>query len=273
MNPPAPSPSTVIEKLRGALFYGHMAAMTVIFGVVCLPAVLFGTEAAGRCIRVWAKSVMAGVRIICGVRTQIVGAERLPTGPAIIACNHQSMWETVALYALLPKAAIIFKQELLRIPIYGWWGLRAGNIVVDRSAGAKAIRAVTRAARDRLARGAQIVIFPEGTRARPGTMGSLQPGVAGLYAACALPVIPVAHNSGRHWLYPGLAKRPGRVRLVFGEPIMPGTDRRTFLRQLDTALRDGLARAEGGCADAALHAGGGVENPMPSNQQAVTHKP
>lgn len=234
-----------LERLRGILCYGYIGMLTLVFGFLCLPAVPFGPDVAGRCIRFWSRCVMAGLRVIGGLRLEVIGADRLPHGPAIVAANHQSMWETIALYALLPKTAIIFKHELMDVPVYGWWGVKAGNIVIDRSAGARAIRAVTRATATRLAAGAQIVIFPEGTRAQAGMRGALQPGVAGLYAAHQVPVIPVAHNSGRYWLHPGPAIRPGTVRLVIGEKLPPGLDRRAFLARLAEALDAGLARAEG----------------------------
>ena len=68
------------------------------------------------------------------------GLENLPAGPVIIACKHQSTWETLAFTLLFPDIAIVLKRELLFIPIVGWAMARAGNIAVERGDGASALR-------------------------------------------------------------------------------------------------------------------------------------
>ena len=50
------------------------------------------------------------------------------------------------------------------------------------------------------------------------------------------PCIPVAHNSGEYWRYPGLDKRPGVITLRFLPMIAPGLDRKSFLRKLQSAI-------------------------------------
>ena len=163
----------------------------------------------------------------------------MPQGGALIAANHQSQWETIALYAMAPKPVMVFKKELTRIPVYGWWAARAGNIPVDRKGGAKALRAMTRAARARADAGEQIIIFPEGTRKKPGDPIALQPGVAGIYAAMNAPCTPVAHDSGRFWRFPGGEKIPGVITLRFLPAIAPGLDRKEFLRTLAASIESG----------------------------------
>jgi 1-acyl-sn-glycerol-3-phosphate acyltransferase len=194
---------------------------------------LFGQDVTRAIIKVWAKAMLFCLKIIAGVTFRIEGPENMPKDSgALVAVNHQSMWETVALYALLPKPVMILKKELMRIPIYGWWAGRAENIPIDRKGGARALKAMRNAARNAIANGAQVVVFPEGTRIKPGVIAPYHPGAAGIYTAAGAPCYPAAHDSGRFWRYPGVLKTPGEITLKFLPPIAPGLDRKEFLREL-----------------------------------------
>lgn len=219
-----------------------MALTTILMGIVLSPTLLMGESAARAVGRFWASVVLAELKIICGVDARYVSDARLPKGPAIVAANHQSMWETLFLFARLEKPAVIFKKELAQVPVFGWWLVRSGSIVVDRKAGVKALRSMTEAAEARLAEGAQIVIFPEGTRTAPGETARLQPGVAALYKKSTAPVVAVGHDSGRFWLHPDIAKKPGIISVSVAPPIEPGLPKGEFLDRLTTALR--TARAD-----------------------------
>lgn len=226
----------LVARLRGYAFTVFLALNTVILGVLMLPAAAFGPRATRRAIQVWARAALLGLGLIAGMRHRVEGREHIPTGPALVACNHQSMWETISLFALLPNPVMVFKKELLDVPVYGWWGKAGGNIVVDREAGARAIRALNREAAARLAEGAQVVIFPEGTRASVGERLAFQPGVAGIYRHADVPCVPVAHDSGRFWRHPGPERRAGVVTIRFLPPIPPGLARDEFMRRLETSV-------------------------------------
>ncbi|MCB2111993.1 MAG: lysophospholipid acyltransferase family protein [Parvularculaceae bacterium] len=223
---------------RTFLFDAFLAALTAVMGVLMLPA-LADRRAARAATRLWAKIALGGLNLICGIRHQVSGAAHIPTGPAIVIVNHQSMWETIALLALLERPAIVFKKELKRIPVYGWWASRTG-VPVDRSAGARAVRMLRRETERHIARGDQIVVFPEGTRGAPGALGPLQPGVAGMYLIADTQAVPAVHNSGTRWRHPGGRKTPGRIDIRFLPPIAPGLQKRAFMRRLEEAMRDGL---------------------------------
>ena len=119
----------------------------------------------------------------------------------------------------------MLKRELLLLPFYGWYAARAGSIAIDRKAGAGALRRMLAQARPAAAAGRPIVIFPEGTRVAPGERRPYQPGVAALYQALALPLVPAAVNSGLYWGRRSFVKRPGRIVLEFLDPIPPGWPR------------------------------------------------
>ncbi|MEO1137588.1 MAG: lysophospholipid acyltransferase family protein [Pseudomonadota bacterium] len=226
----------MMQRIRSTAFTVFLIGLVVVMGVALSPMMLFGKNPSRAVIQYWARLTLGGLKRIAGVSYRIEGAENIPVSGALIAANHQSMWETIALYALTPKPVMIFKKELLQIPIYGWWAARSGNIAVDRKGGAKALRDMSRAAKDRTGAGEQIVIFPEGTRMQPGQKAPLQPGVAGVYAATGAPCTPVAHDSGRHWRHPSGGKTPGVITIRFLPPIEPGLDRRAFLRELKARI-------------------------------------
>jgi 1-acyl-sn-glycerol-3-phosphate acyltransferase len=227
-----------MNAVRAYLFTLFLALLTVSMGLVCLPAVLAGPNIARAVIKIWAHVTLGALRLICGVAHRVDGAENLPKGAAIVAANHQSMWETIALYAILDRPVMVFKKELLKIPVYGWWA-RATGVMIDREAGAKAIRRLREETDKRLAKGEQIVIFPEGTRGPPGGLLPLLPGVAGVYLAAGAPVTPAVHNSGEHWRHPGVLKSPGVITLTILPPIPPGLPRKEFMARLETALASG----------------------------------
>jgi 1-acyl-sn-glycerol-3-phosphate acyltransferase len=220
---------------RSLLFDIYLALVTAVMGIIFLPA-LADRRAARVITRLWARTTLAGLGAICGLRYRIENPELIPNSPAIVAANHQSMWETIALLALLPRPAVVFKKELLRVPVYGWWAMRTG-VPVDRNAGAKALRLLRRETERHVRRGDQIVVFPEGTRGLPGALGSLQPGVAGMYLIAEAPVTPVIHNSGKYWTHPGGQKSKGVITIRFLPAIAPKKQRRDFMAALEGALK------------------------------------
>jgi 1-acyl-sn-glycerol-3-phosphate acyltransferase len=161
------------------------------------------------------------------------------------------MLDTVAPFDFLPEPAYVLKQELMRLPFYGWFAARAGMIPVDREAHSKALKQLVADSIRRLAEGRQIIIFPEGTRKLPGETGDYKPGVAALYRELAIPCIPMATNSGLFWPAHGLDWKPGAAVFELLEPIPPGLKRAEFMRQLEERIEVATARlvAEGrGCS-------------------------
>jgi 1-acyl-sn-glycerol-3-phosphate acyltransferase len=154
--------------------------------------------------------------------------------PVIIASKHQSAWETLAFLYMVDPPAFVLKQSLLMIPIVGWYVKMIGSIIIDRSSGPKAIRKMLSQAKDRVADGFNIIIFPEGTRTPVGESGTYHPGVAALYSYLDVPLVPVAVNSGVCWRRYAFTKKPGKVVIEFMEPIAPGSLRRDQL--LDTLV-------------------------------------
>jgi 1-acyl-sn-glycerol-3-phosphate acyltransferase len=218
--------------LRALLFLFWFAGVTLVEGIAALPLLLAPRRTVARFCRVWARSVLWGLKVFAGVDMRVTGA--VPKGPVLVASKHMSMWDTLALYVVLGDPGTILKRSLLYVPFFGWYLARSTAIAIDRAAGASALRAMAKAAQGVLAQGRPVVIFPEGTRQKPGAPPAYKPGVAGLYGLLDVPCVPVALDSGRYWQ--GFWKRPGTITLAFLEPIPPGLKRAQFMPILEARI-------------------------------------
>lgn len=191
-------------------------------------------------------------RTLLGLRYQVKGRERIPPGPVLIAAKHQSAWETLKLHLILDDPAIVLKQELVKIPFWGWFARRLNMIPIDRSAHAKALVTMAEDARRKGAQqGRPLVIFPQGTRVAPGVRAPYRSGVILLYEQLGFPVVPMALNSGVFWPRRRFVKHAGTITVEFLEPIPPGLTRHEFKRRLQEVLEtatDRLVVAVGGPA-------------------------
>ena len=226
-----------------ALFYVNITIRMI----VALPTILLPYSFLHGVLRRYASSTLWFLRVVCGTKVEWRGREKLPAGPCIVACKHQSLWETFALFMLLPDPTYVLKRELMWLPLFGWLATKARMIPIDRGSHTKALASMTAAARREAARGRQIVIFPEGTRRPPGAKPRYLPGVAFLYAELGLPCVPIALNSGLFWPRRSLRRHPGTVLVEVLDPIPPGLEKREFLMRLQNATEQATARlvAEG----------------------------
>ena len=218
--------------VRSALFAAYFHGFTLL---LLLPGTLVRLLAPGRSdavARLWARGTIAGLRVICGVRYRVTGAEHLPRGAGLIASRHESAFDTFVWLILLPRCRYVVKQELVRIPLLGALIPLAGMIVVDRAGGTAAMRGLLRDAARVAAEDRPIVIFPEGTRVTPGQVAPLQPGVAAIAAALGAATVPVATDSGRFWPRRGFLISPGTIRIAVRPPLPAGLNRLALLARL-----------------------------------------
>jgi 1-acyl-sn-glycerol-3-phosphate acyltransferase len=114
--------------------------------------------------------------------------------------------------------------------------MKYGMIPVDREAHAKALKDMLRAARKVIAKGRQIIIYPEGTRQEIDAPPDYKPGIAALYKDLALPVTPIALNTGLVWKPSGIMRRPGHVTIKILPPIPAGLPREEFMARLEQVI-------------------------------------
>ncbi|MBU6140761.1 MAG: 1-acyl-sn-glycerol-3-phosphate acyltransferase [Proteobacteria bacterium] len=193
---------------------------------------------ADRGAKAWSIGAIWLLKVLCGIDYEIRGREKLPKGACIIACKHQSAWETIVMHLVLNHPVYAYKKELEKIPFYGWYLKVMSGIKINRKGGASALKDLIKQAKKYLAKGQKIVLFPQGTRVP--TNGSVekypyQAGVTALYLSCGVAVVPAALNSGKFWPKSGV-KKSGKIILEFLEPIEPGLSKQEFSQRLEQAI-------------------------------------
>jgi 1-acyl-sn-glycerol-3-phosphate acyltransferase len=231
-----------MRPLRSFLFLFWFVALTAVMGILFLPLLACPRRWTVWMARHWAKATLWGLKVFSGIAMRVVGEapQRGVKRGVLVASKHMSMWDTLALYIVLDDPGIVLKRELLRIPFYGWYLWKAAAIPIDRGAGADALRRMSHEAAKVLEQGRPVLIFPEGTRKKPGAAPDYKPGVAGLYAILKTDCVPVALNSGRYWR--GFTKEPGVITLAFLEAIMPGLKRGAFMTVLEERIETATNR-------------------------------
>ncbi|MDQ2893832.1 MAG: 1-acyl-sn-glycerol-3-phosphate acyltransferase [Pseudomonadota bacterium] len=223
----------MIAWLRTLIF--RVVFYTVSFPIVASVPIsaLFGQHVVIAHATVWTRFHRWAARVILGVHVRVEGTR--PVGPALYASKHQAMFETLELQSLLDGPAMVIKEELANLPIWGWAARSYGALVIDRSASATALRQMMRDGKAAKAAGRSVLIFPEGTRVKPGETPPLKSGFAGLYRALAMPTVPIALDSGILMPKTG-AKHPGIITIRFGEVIPAGLPREEIDARVHAAI-------------------------------------
>jgi 1-acyl-sn-glycerol-3-phosphate acyltransferase len=235
-------PRTPAIYIRSALFNVLFYVNLTAHMIVALPTLFLPRRFLHAFVRSYALTSLWLLRVVCGTKVEWRGVAKLPKTACILACKHQSAWETFALYAVIDDPTYILKRELMWLPLFGWYMRKEGLIAIDRSAGMAALARMTTRARNVLAAGRQIVIFPEGTRRLPGAEPDYKPGLAYLYAKAAVPCVPMALNSGLYWPRRSMLRLPGTIVVEILDPIAPGLGKDTFSRRLEDAIEGATAR-------------------------------
>ncbi len=178
-----------------------------------------------------------------GVPLEVKGLEHLaPHGPQIIACNHQSFFDILAVMAVLPvRVRFVAKKELFRVPFFGWAIGTLGHIRLDRQNLKQAFVAYEIAARTLVQERLHVAVFPEGTRSRSGELGSFKKGPSVLAIAAGTTVVP-CYCAGTFGILPkgSIWVRPHPVQVLFGPPLdaagLTYEDRDAFTARLRDAI-------------------------------------
>jgi 1-acyl-sn-glycerol-3-phosphate acyltransferase len=233
----------VRSVIFNVLFYLNL----LLHFIAAIPTLVLPRRPIIRVAQFWARTNLWLLRVICDIKVECRGIEKIAPGPLLVASKHQSLWETFALLPLFDDPAFILKRELLWIPFFGWYAWKAGMIPVNRGKRSQALADMTACGLDELARGRQIVIFPEGTRRAPGAEPSYKYGIVHLYAETGATCLPIALNSGLFWPRRSFLRYPGTILVEVVDPIAPGLDKKAFADQLTQEIETATARltAEG----------------------------
>jgi len=222
-----------VTALRSLVYAAIFYPATVVWVLVGIVATLISRRATLAVVLSWVELHHWLASHVLGIRIIVEG--EIPPGQHLIAVKHQSMLETMEMVRITNLPVIVIKKELADIPLFGRMTRRYGVIAVERSAGAKALRALVAEGAEAIATGRPVIIYPEGTRVRVGEAPPLKSGFAALYRALGLSVVPVAVDSGRLWGR-GFIHRGGTVTLKVGEVIPPGLKRDEIEARVHAAI-------------------------------------
>jgi 1-acyl-sn-glycerol-3-phosphate acyltransferase len=145
----------------------------------------------------------------------------------------------------------VARQSLFGFAPFRWLIKSLDAIPIDREGtGLGGIKESLR----RLKRGEMVLIFPEGTRTRNGELGVFRPGFTTLAVRSGAAILPVAIE-GAFAAWPRRHKLPrlGRIRVHYGEPILPaeiaGRDDGELLAEVERRIRECHARLKDRVAD------------------------
>jgi 1-acyl-sn-glycerol-3-phosphate acyltransferase len=228
--------------LRSILFSVLFYVTTALFVLVGSPLLFAPRSWAMAALKLHARTELWLLKHIVGLDYEVRGLDKLPKGACLVASKHQSAWETFALIPLFRDPALLMKRELFWIPFHGWFSYKFGMIPVNRDKGPTALRRVLHTAKERIAAGREIILFPEGTRRPPGAPPDYKTGIVLLYNALGVPCVPVALNSGLFWPRRSWLRKPGNVVVEILDPIPPGLSKAQFLGSLQNAIETATNR-------------------------------
>ncbi len=184
----------------------------------------------------WSTGFIKAAKWIIGVRYRIEGLEDVPKTPVIYVCNHQSYWESIALTSFIRDVNVVSKAEAMDIPVFGWGLTYAPMIPVHRTKRGANLRRIVKGTVESLKEGRNVLIFPEGTRVKPGARREYLRGLGLMYHAANVPIIPIVHNAGLCWTEGFKTKHGGQVTMRFLPAIPPGQDPKQTMEDLETLL-------------------------------------
>ena len=218
------------------IFYGALASWTILMCFLSLPFLLLPSTYIALPAKIWIKGIFISLRYICGVTHEMRGLANLSDEPVIIVSKHQSAFETFALYYYLKKSFFIHKKQLFYIPIFGQYLMKHNMVSIDRAGQASTMRKMITDVKKKLDSGSTIIIFPEGTRKKPGAKADYKTGFVGIYNTSKRKLQPVALNSGLFWQKGFKIIKRGHIIIEFLPQIDIGLDKKEVLNKVESSV-------------------------------------
>lgn len=205
-----------------------LTVITYIFAVITFFAgsllvlllILFGMNRRKAFVSVsrpWAAAVLK----VAGIKLTVSGLENVSfDGPKVIVSNHQGNFDIPILISVLPlDFRFLVKKELFRVPFFGWYLKGRGDIPIDREKGKKAHHTLKISA-ELVKKGSPMLIFPEGTRSRDGSLGRFKRGSLVLAYDSGAKIMPVGINGSFDIQKKGgFMISPSIVSVNIGKPV------------------------------------------------------
>tara|TARA_B100000945_G_C20195672_1_gene508985 strand:- start:135 stop:755 length:621 start_codon:yes stop_codon:yes gene_type:complete len=199
--------------------------------------VLFG----GKLMGYWSKiclQIFISSKIIVKGRENIINDEKF-----FIASSHQSMFETFFLQTIFNSPVFILKNELLKIPIFGWYLKKIGSISVNRNKITKDNLGLIDKIKNKVELSNRpIIIFPQATRLLPSERTPFKKGVGRIYSELGIKCQPVAINSGYVWPKNGKLNSGKSITISILKPINAGIEKEEFVKELENNIYSELDR-------------------------------
>ena len=218
------------------LFYCALASWTIFMGILTLPCMFLPSKYMRFPAKIWIKGIFIFLKYICGVTHEIRGFNNLSDDPIIIVSKHQSAFETFALYYYLENSFFIHKKQLFYIPIFGQYLMKHNMVAIDRDGKASAMRKMISNVKKKLDNGSTIIIFPEGTRKKPGEKADYKNGFIGIYNTTKRKLQPIALNSGLFWQKGLKIIKKGNIIIELLPQIDIGLDKREVLIKVEGSI-------------------------------------
>ena len=218
------------------IFYAALASWTILMGVLSLPFLCLPSKFIALPAKIWIKGIFICLKYICGVTHEMRGLTNLSDEPVIIVSKHQSAFETFALYYYLQKSFFIHKKQLFYIPIFGQYLMKHNMVSIDRTGQASTMRKMITDVKKKLDSGSTIIIFPEGTRKKPGAKADYKTGFIGIYNTSKRKLQPVALNSGLFWQKGLKVIKRGHIIIEFLPQIDIGLDKKEVLNKVENSI-------------------------------------
>lgn len=234
----------MVWRLRVLTFYILISIVVVsFFATVCLPIFIFkpSFDIRYRAAEAFSYVFIFLIKWICGINYEVEGLDKLPQNRPFIACpNHQSFWENVFVQLIIPKHTWVIKRELFNIPIFGPGLKIAQPIAVDRN-NSRSVKQILEEGQKKIDQGLSIVIFPEGTRVKPGRNVKLKPSAAKLAINAGAPISIIVHDAGKFWPKGFWFTKPGTIKVkvvetIPAEKVVTYTDARQLTEYMQNVM-------------------------------------